>query len=84
MSHRARRTPPSYDQLDELARFECMQLVREGTLDNWTVFVQRQAGVPWSKIKSDLLTKQQQETANAATESAPPDPLLRVEAPGPG
>ena len=56
---RHRRTSPSYDQVDEQARFECMQLVREGTLDNWTVFVQREAGVPWSTIRGEALTKQQ-------------------------
>jgi len=56
---RHRRTPPSDDQVDEQARFECMQLVREGTLDNWTVFVQREAGVPWSTIRGEALTKQQ-------------------------
>ena len=36
-----------------------MQLVREGTLDNWTVFVQREAGVPWSTIRGEALTKLQ-------------------------
>ena len=56
---RHRRTSPSHDQVDEQARFECMQLVREGTLDNWTIFVQREAGVPWSTIRGEALTKQQ-------------------------
>ena len=53
------RTPLSYDQPDEQAQFECMKLVREGTLDTWTVFLQREAGVPWSTIRGEALTKQQ-------------------------
>src|SRR5580704_8150793 len=48
-----RRQPPKNDHVEEQARFECMRLIAQGTLDNWTVFIQREAGEPWSKIRDE-------------------------------
>jgi hypothetical protein len=56
-SQHMRRQPPRNDPVEEHARFECMRLIREGTLDNWTVFRQREAGVPWSKIRDEAPTQ---------------------------
>jgi hypothetical protein len=54
-----RRQPPKNDPVEEHARFECMRLIAEGTLDSWTVFIQREAGEPWSKIRDEARPKQQ-------------------------
>ena len=34
-----------------------MRLISEGRRDNWTVFRQREAGVPWSKIRDEAPTQ---------------------------
>ena len=52
-----RRQPPKNDPVEEHARFEVMRLISEGRLDNWTVFRQREAGVPWSKIRDEAPTQ---------------------------
>jgi hypothetical protein len=51
-----RRQPPQNDPVEELARFECMRLIRAGTLDNLTVFILRESGMPWSKIRDGAPT----------------------------
>ena len=56
----ARRQPPKSDPLEEQARFECMMLIKEGALDNWTVFIQRESGAPWSAIIATAPSKQRQ------------------------
>jgi hypothetical protein len=66
-----RRQPPKNDPVEEQARFECMRLIAEGTLDNWTVFIQREAGAPWSKIRDAARPKQQQEVAEVARGESP-------------
>ena len=65
-----RRQPPQNDPVEEQARFECMRLIAEGTLDNWTVFIQREAGAPWSKIRDAARRKQQQEVAEVGVAKA--------------
>ena len=52
MSHiRTLFQPPRIDQEEEQARYECMQLIKEGRLDSEHVLTQRDKGVPWSVIR---------------------------------
>ena len=43
--------PPSTDQYEEQARYECMRLLVVGRLDGFLVLCQRDKGVPWSVIR---------------------------------
>jgi hypothetical protein len=45
--------PPSTDQYEEQARYDCMQLVRDGRLDGPNVLTLRDVGVGWSTIRDE-------------------------------
>jgi hypothetical protein len=45
--------PPSTDQYEEQARYDCMQLVRDGHLGGAVVLARRDAGVEWSDIRDE-------------------------------
>ena len=64
------RQPPKNDPVEEQARFECMRFIAEGAFDSWTVFIQREAGQPWSKIRDAARRKQQQEVAEVGVAKA--------------
>ena len=55
MSHVFSFEPPTTDQYEEQARYECMRLVQDGRLDGPRVLSQRDDGVPWSVIR-DMAT----------------------------
>ena len=45
--------PPSTDQYEEHARYDCMQLVRDGRLNGANLLSLRDAGAEWSTIRDE-------------------------------
>jgi hypothetical protein len=45
--------PPSTDQYEEQARYDCIQLVRDGRLDGASLLSQRDGGIEWSTIRDE-------------------------------
>ena len=49
--------PPTSNQHEEQARYECMQLVHHGHLDGGRLLSLRDAGVSWSVIRDEAIAK---------------------------
>jgi hypothetical protein len=48
--------PPSTDQYEEHARYDCMQLVQDGCLDGAYLLSLRDVGAEWSTIRDQATT----------------------------
>ena len=49
--------PPTSDQHEEQARYECTQLVHHGHLDGGHLLSLRDAGVSWSVIRDEAIAE---------------------------